>query len=110
MVRIIEVSNKAYEARDAAQSEMAALKAQADKEQQEFEAEWKELGKMIEQDRKMKDFMKKEREKLSMQEHRGEMSIEEEQKLKKKVLKGNWGIAKDKASIHASMEKVQSYE
>ena len=45
-----------------------------------------------------------------MQEHRGEMSIEEEQKLKKKVLKGNWGIAKDKASIHASMEKVQSYE
>ena len=38
------------------------------------------------------------------------MSIEDEQKLKKKVLKGNWGIAKDKASIHASMEKVQSYE
>ena len=25
-------------------------------------------------------------------------AIEEEQKLKKKVLKGNWGIAKDKAS------------
>merc|ERR1711990_99021 len=110
MARIIEVSNKAYEARDAAQSEMAALKAQADKEQQEFEAEWKELGKMIEQDRKMKDFMKKEREKLSQQEHRGDMTVEEEAKLKKKVLRGTWGIAKDKASIHASMEKVQSYE
>ncbi len=144
MARIIEISNKAYEARDAAQQEMAALKHQADKEQVEFEKEWKELGKMIEQDRKMKDFMKKEREKLSLQaraappasallaapspspfhtvkpyahppppsaqEHRGEMSIEDEQKLKKKVLKGNWGIAKDKASIHASMEKVQSYE
>merc|ERR1712070_474168 len=95
---------------DAAQSEMAALKQQADKEQQEFEAEWKELGKMIEQDRKMKDFMKKEREKLSQQEHRGDMTVEEEAKLKKKVLRGNWGIAKDKASIHASMEKVQSYE
>ena len=26
------------------------------------------------------------------------------------MLRGNWGIAKDKASIHASMEKVQSYE
>ena len=38
---------------------MSALKSQADKEQSEFEAEWKELGKMIEQDRKMKDFMKK---------------------------------------------------
>lgn len=49
MARIIEISNKAYEARDAAQAEMAALKQQADKEQQEFEQEWKELGKMIEQ-------------------------------------------------------------
>ena len=67
MARIIEISNKAYEARDAAQSEMSALKAQADKEQEDFEREWKELGKMIEQDRKMKDFMKKEREKLSQQ-------------------------------------------
>merc|ERR1711988_1665249 len=76
----------------------------------EFEAEWKELGKMIEQDRKMKDFMKKEREKLSQQEHRGDMTVEQEASLKKKVLRGNWGIAKDKASIHASMEKVQSYE
>lgn len=110
MARIIEISNKAYEARDAAQSEMSALKSQADKEQNEFEAEWKELGKMIEQDRKMKDFMKKEREKLSQQEHRGDMTVEQEQSLKKKVLRGNWGIAKDKASIHASMEKVQSYE
>ena len=83
---------------------------QADKEQEDFEHEWKELGKMIEQDRKMKDFMKKEREKLSQQEHRGDMTVEQEQSLKKKVLRGNWGIAKDKASIHASMEKVQSYE
>jgi chromosome segregation ATPase len=110
MARIIEISNKAYEARDAAQGEMAALKSQADKEQDDFEREWKELGKMIEQDRKMKDFMKKEREKLSQQEHRGDMTVEQEQSLKKKVLRGNWGIAKDKASIHASMEKVQSYE
>ena len=38
------------------------------------------------------------------------MTVEQEQSLKKKVLRGNWGIAKDRASIHASMEKVQSYE
>ncbi len=37
MARIIEVSNKAYEARDAAIAEMARLKAQADKEQAAFE-------------------------------------------------------------------------
>lgn len=29
------------------------------------------------QDRKMKDFMKKEREKLSMAEHRGDMTVEQ---------------------------------
>eukprot|EP00965_Chrysotila_dentata_P112090 3705999-Pleurochrysis_carterae.AAC.2 len=59
MARIIDISNRAYEARDNAQAEMVALKTQADKEQAEFESEWKELGTMIEQDRKMKDFMKK---------------------------------------------------
>jgi hypothetical protein len=54
MGKIIEISNKAYEARDRAVNEMAKLKAQADKEQQAFEAEWRELGKLIEHDRKMK--------------------------------------------------------
>ena len=54
--------------------------------------------------------LSQEREKLSQQDKRGDMTIEQEASLKKKVLRGNWGIAKDKASIHASMEKVQSYE
>merc|ERR1719446_1884929 len=41
---------------------------------------------------------------------RGEMSMEDEVQLKKHVVKGHWGLAKDKAAIHAGMEKVQSYE
>ena len=41
---------------------------------------------------------------------RGEMSMEDEAHLKRSVVKGHWGLAKDKASIHAGMEKVQSYE
>jgi hypothetical protein len=41
---------------------------------------------------------------------RGEMSMEDEAHLKKSVVKGHWGLAKDKASIHSGMEKVQSYE
>lgn len=36
--------------------------------------------------------------------------MEDEHKLKKNVVKGHWSLAKDKASIHAGMEKVQSYE
>jgi hypothetical protein len=104
MAQIIEISNSAYEARDNAQAEMLALKAQADREQSNFENEWSQLGQLIEKDRKMKS---KERERTL----KGiDPAVEEEQKLRKKVTKGAWGIAKDKANIHLSMEKVQSYE
>mmetsp|Transcript_28818 Transcript_28818/g.35017 ORF Transcript_28818/g.35017 Transcript_28818/m.35017 type:complete len:526 (-) Transcript_28818:1065-2642(-) len=109
MAHIIEVSNKAYEARDAAVNEMARLKAQADKEQAAFEAEWRELGRLIEHDRKMRDFVKHRSKEKAAEEQRGEMSLEEETKLRKKVIKGNWNIAKDKAAQQVSMEKVQSY-
>jgi len=58
MANIIEQANAAYEARDQAQSQMAQLKQQADREHVEFEKEWKELGKLIQNDKKMKEFMK----------------------------------------------------
>merc|ERR1712057_28272 len=58
MANIIEQANAAYEARDSAQAQMAALKQQADKEHAEFEKEWKELGRLIENDKKMKEFMR----------------------------------------------------
>ena len=61
---IIEVSNKAFEARDRAVNEMARLKNQANKEQAAFEAEFSELGKQIEHDRRMKEFMKNRRGRL----------------------------------------------
>jgi hypothetical protein len=109
MAQIIEESNAAYEARDKAQAEMIALKAQADKEQQKFEVEWSQLGQLIEKDRKMKDSYKnKEREVGGSKD--SDPQLAEEQKLRNRVTKGAWGIAKDKASIHLSMEKVQSYE
>merc|ERR1711881_91018 len=58
MANIIEQANAAYEARDSAQAQMAALKQQADKEHVEFEKEWKELGRLIENDKRMKEFMR----------------------------------------------------
>ena len=109
MARIIEVSNKAYESRDTALNEMAALKSQAEKEQASFEQEWRELGKLIESDRKMKDFVKARDNGGGVGAKRGDMNAEEESKLRKKVIKGNWSIAKDKANQQVSMEKVQSY-
>merc|ERR1712151_1426675 len=58
MANIIEQANAAYEARDSAQAQMAALKQQADKEHSEFEKEWRELGLLIENDKRMKEFMR----------------------------------------------------
>eukprot|EP01052_Picozoa_sp_SAG31_P030701 SAG31_NODE_3171_length_4590_cov_5.721443_6_plen_279_part_00 len=110
MASIIEAANDAYEARDQAQEEMQKLKERADEEQEQFAAEWKELGKLIEEDRKRKsEFMKKDRA-GGGQEARGDMTLDQEQQLRKKVIKGNWGIAKDKAAQQVSLDKVQSYE
>ena len=108
MAQIIDMSNSAYEARDKAQSEMVVLKEQADQQRSKFESVWSQLGQLIEKDRKMKDFIKsKEREQTAAG---ADPALEEEQNLKKRVTKGAWGIARDKANIHLSMEKVQSYE
>jgi len=110
MAQIIEVSNKAYEARDAAVSEMARLKIQADKEQTAFAAEWRDLSRNIEHDRKMRELGKLKRDGDSLDPKATVAAcLEEETKLRKKVIKGNWSIAKDKAHQQVSMEKVQSY-
>jgi len=109
MANIIEQANAAYEARDSAQAQMAALKQQADKEHAEFEKEWTELGRLIENDKKMKEFMR-QRHRQQDSEQRGDLSQDQEDKMKKKVTASAWGIAKDKASINSHIEKIQSYE
>jgi chromosome segregation ATPase len=112
MAQIIEIANAAAQARDSAQNEMVQLKQQADKEQQHFEVEWSQLGRLIEKDRQMKDFMQAN-ERVPGEGYtdtNDDPALEEEQKLKKRVTKSAWGIATDKANIHLAMEKVQAYE
>jgi len=70
MANIIEVANIGFEARDQAQNEIAALKAQADKEQAAFEGEMRELAKLLEADRKAQE------EKRKKQHAFGSMSME----------------------------------
>merc|ERR1719217_1459460 len=97
MAAIIDQANTAYDARDSAQGQMAQLKQQAEKEHQEFEKEWRDLGRLIENDKRMKEFMRqKERHKL-LDDQQGDMSAEEEGRMKKKVAKSAWTVAKDKA-------------
>jgi len=107
MARSIEISNIAYEARDQAQNEMAALRAQADREQALYEAEWKDLGKAIKQAEMAKQQRKNE---LLQSDKRGKLTMEQEKSLRKNVLKGNWGIAKDKARHQSQQEKLLDYE
>lgn len=130
MAHIIEISNQAYEARDKAQADMQALKKQADDEQKAFEAHWNELGQLIERDRKTKDMSRSMSLGMTASSSAlvpvpqspdsglgstssslpADPAIEEELKLRKRVMKGAMSIAQDKMTIHASMEKVQAYE
>jgi chromosome segregation ATPase len=68
LARITAESLEAYETRDAAHAELRKLRAQEEREQGEFEKEWREMARMIERDKLLKDFMRKERAKLKGKE------------------------------------------
>lgn len=57
MNEIIEFSNSAYDTRDEAQTKVIALREKAEKESQSYQGELRELDRILEQDRKLKDFM-----------------------------------------------------
>merc|ERR1712151_1054069 len=107
MANIIEQANAAYEARDSAQAQMAALKQQADKEHSEFEKEWRELGRLIENDKRMKEFM---RQKVRS----AEAKLTESQKddtQKKKAMKGITDTTqKAQLAITGNQERVATFE
>ncbi|CAM9385247.1 unnamed protein product, partial [Heterosigma akashiwo] len=50
MAAIIKDSNDAYQARDKAQNEMLALKAEADRDKAQFEEEWQKLAELLDSD------------------------------------------------------------
>mmetsp|Transcript_4046 Transcript_4046/g.8751 ORF Transcript_4046/g.8751 Transcript_4046/m.8751 type:complete len:550 (+) Transcript_4046:72-1721(+) len=111
MANIIEQANAAYEARDNAQAQMAALKQQADKEHAEFEKEWRELGRLIENDKKMKEFMRqKVRNREAEQAKANEASPKEDDRHRKKLTRNAWETQKSLAAASTNQEKVNSYE
>lgn len=57
MADVIEASNAAYEARDEAQSKILVLREKAEKEFQSYIQEIKEIDRILEQDRRLKEFM-----------------------------------------------------
>ena len=110
MGNVIEVSNKAFEARDRAVHEMARLKTQANKEQAAFESEFAELGKQIEHDRRVKEFMRHRAD--DSEARAAEISRRAalaEADSNKKLIKSKWTFAKDRVSQGITAARVNSY-
>mmetsp|Transcript_55711 Transcript_55711/g.154330 ORF Transcript_55711/g.154330 Transcript_55711/m.154330 type:complete len:404 (-) Transcript_55711:88-1299(-) len=106
---LVDDANTAIKTRDDMQGELAQLKARAEAESAEFEREWKELTKAIEDDRK--NFGRGGGAGAGGSDSkRGDLTIQEEKNLKKKIAQGAWMIGKDKAQIQVSQDKVASYE
>mmetsp|Transcript_11365 Transcript_11365/g.39630 ORF Transcript_11365/g.39630 Transcript_11365/m.39630 type:complete len:550 (-) Transcript_11365:22-1671(-) len=101
MANIIELSNQAYEARDGAQMEIAAVQQQMGRERAEYEEQMAEYNRILEE---------RSRERAADPEGRGAMTVDEESRLKSDMHKGAWNMAKDKAAVQVSIDKVQSYE
>merc|ERR1719217_363254 len=74
MAAIIDQANTAYEARDSAQTQMAQLKQQAEKEHQEFEKEWRDLENLIKRDALMKNHMRQKERHRVEEEKRGDLN------------------------------------
>lgn len=110
MANIIEQANAAYEARDSAQAQMAALKQQADKEHAEFEKEWRELGKLIENDKKMKDFMRQKVRNRAEENKQAETARAAEETARKKMLKSAMDNTKAMAAANSNAERIGTYE
>lgn len=127
LVQVTEMAQQAAQARDAAVAELARLKSQAEKEQGAFEAEWRELGRMIENDRRMRDMLKAKRlSKLTAAANTVAVSKpgtapaeggagtatwqDLENKKRANASNQQWSSAKEKGNqSQVSAEKVQSY-
>jgi len=102
MANIIELSNLAYEARDNYQMEIAAYEQMNRKEQDDFDEQMRVLDEVLQKE------LKEEHE---MAIGKGNSAAErDEEKLKKKVNKGAWGITKEKVDVTVSVERVQNFE
>lgn len=124
MGQVIEDAKRVCVARDKAKSELAIMKQQAEKEKAGLEREWRELGRLIEEDRQTREAMKKKLE----SEHRGQRhqqqprlapaaagggspsrgagKTEDSSPAKKAPVSGGGGAAVGPASISATRDKT----
>jgi hypothetical protein len=84
---------------------MEALKKAALHEQETFEKEWKTFDLNSDSNEKIKEYVESQ-----LKSTQGNLSVEQEEGLKKQIARGAWQIGKDKVQMLLSKEKVISYE
>jgi len=122
MANIIELSNLSYEQRDNYQMEIAAIEQANRKEQTDFDDQMVTLSELLHEEMRkdMEAMHSTQASAAGTQAHMTSMApgspgpggemLDEEAKLKKKVNKGAWGLAKDKVDVQATMERVANFE
>ena len=113
MAKIIADSNEAYEIRDSLLQELDELKTVMTDEQKSFETEWARLGNAISLETGGRDARKRELDRQKAEEEQEslrQVAAGEEQRLRRKVLSGAWKIAKEKAHLALSQERITAYE
>ncbi|GMI42274.1 hypothetical protein TeGR_g9947, partial [Tetraparma gracilis] len=98
MAHVIQLTNMTYEQRDNCQMEITAIDQANRKEQEDFEEQMLELGRMLEQDFKMQ---------TSKSTAALEATSSSPKKGKKNAMRET---SKEKVEAQASMERVQNFE
>jgi len=111
MAAIIEDSKNAYQVRDKSQAEMMALKQQAEREQAEFDREWEELGRIMEQDRLLRESTSLQHAERKQDEHKqSEGTNPGEQANEESNQNAHWSDMKQGSQSILSNERIASFE
>ncbi|GMH54021.1 hypothetical protein TL16_g01588 [Triparma laevis f. inornata] len=97
MAHVIELSNMTYEQRDNCQMEITAIDQANRKEQEDFEEQMIELGRMLEQD-------------FKLQSSKSTSALKSTGKTPTKTTKKRVEATKEKIDAQMSMERVQNFE
>ncbi|KAL0239020.1 hypothetical protein PCE1_004711 [Barthelona sp. PCE] len=103
MADIIQDSNESYDLRAQYQQQLQELKTDTEKETQQFDTEWKELNRLIEQDRRLREVLQMKVD--SDSEDEGDGSVEKKRAVNKHRPKGSPHLGQQFAE-----ERITNYE
>lgn len=107
MAEIIELSNQSYEQRDAYQMEIAAIEQANRREQEEFEEQMVELGRMLETELKLPTSTNRPTSRAALFGSQKSGPVESDDRKNKS---GTWTAGTDKMEATTTYERVQNFE